>query len=139
MHYRHVLFRKRPLFGCVFFQGFCWHATSVKSSTPLNAVHICIKIVTFMNRPIQIHANLLKMNFRQISHTPDIIHLQYCCHKFKRKQYLLFRKPISIRIVTSGLRCTCLRCTRSREYRLTRFNKYDRGYSISILVVLKTN
>lgn len=61
------------------------NAASVKSSTSLNAMDtcICIKVVTFRNTPIYIHASLFKNYFPpNIVHTKYIayVHLQYEVH-----------------------------------------------------------
>lgn len=45
--------------------------------TLLNAIHICIRIVTFRNTLIQIYPTYSKTNVRQISITPNIVRLQY--------------------------------------------------------------
>lgn len=51
--------------------------TNSKSSTLPNAMHICIRIITFRKTLIQIQANLFKMFFPQISNKPNIICLQF--------------------------------------------------------------
>lgn len=48
------------------------NTTSAKSSTPLNVMYICLRIVTFRNTQIQIHANVLKNLF-----PPNIVHAKY--------------------------------------------------------------
>lgn len=53
-------------------QCFWQNAAFAKSSTSLNAMFICIKIVTFGNTPIQIHTNLFKNKFPQ-----NTLHAKY--------------------------------------------------------------
>lgn len=51
-------------FDCVIlFINFLRKAASVKSSTTLKAIPVCLRIGTFRSMPIQIHAILLKNNF----------------------------------------------------------------------------